>query len=125
MNEHTPLLRQISPSWIRNGRVTSQAFKPTPKDEGKLSVYDGDRITAEASWNHFKNTLGYESVGVVAVTVDECESQGATVVSDPLIGFREHVVIDFRDMTRSKRNRVARELSRSASERGWQYRPPS
>ncbi|OQC41352.1 MAG: hypothetical protein BWX66_00754 [Deltaproteobacteria bacterium ADurb.Bin058] len=45
MNVHTLLLRQIHPDFIQNQRVSSQAFRPTPKDERKLSVYDGDLIT--------------------------------------------------------------------------------
>ena len=40
MNSKTILLRQIHPIWIQQGRVTSQAFRPTPKDENKLSVFD-------------------------------------------------------------------------------------
>ena len=53
MTPATLLLRQVNPSWIKNGRITSQVFKPTPKDAGCLSVYDGDQITAEASWRHY------------------------------------------------------------------------
>ena len=43
MTPDTLLFRQVNPGWIREGRVTSQAFKPTAKDEKKLSVYDGDQ----------------------------------------------------------------------------------
>lgn len=42
MTPDTLLLHQIHPSFIQYGRVTSQAFRPTPKDEGFLSVDDGD-----------------------------------------------------------------------------------
>jgi hypothetical protein len=38
LNDTTLLHRQINPSWVQQGRVTSQAFRPTPKDESKLSV---------------------------------------------------------------------------------------
>ncbi len=55
MTEKTLLLRQIHPLFIQEGRVTSQAFRPTPKDQKKLSVYDGDLITAERSWVHFRD----------------------------------------------------------------------
>ena len=47
MTGTTLLLRQIHPSFVQDGRVTSQAFRPTPKDESLLSVYDGDQITPE------------------------------------------------------------------------------
>ena len=42
MTPDTLLLRQIHPSFMQYGRVTSLAFRPTPKDEGFLSVGDGD-----------------------------------------------------------------------------------
>ena len=47
MNNSTNLFRQISPTFIKDGQVTSQAFTPTRKDEKKLSVYDGDQFSAE------------------------------------------------------------------------------
>ena len=43
MTPDTLLLRQIHPGFIQGGRVTSQAFRPTPKDEFLLSVDNGDR----------------------------------------------------------------------------------
>lgn len=32
------LHRQVHPNWIRDGRITSQAFRPTKKDDNKLSI---------------------------------------------------------------------------------------
>ena len=63
MNSETILIRQIHPSFIQDGRVGSNAFCPTSKDEGKLSTYDGDTIDAEAAWQHYTSDLGHESVG--------------------------------------------------------------
>ena len=51
MTEGLRLLhRQVHPSWIQEGRITSQAFSPTPKDLGLLSVYLGSpgKIKARA-----------------------------------------------------------------------------
>jgi hypothetical protein len=67
MTGTTLLLRQVHPSFVQAGRVTSQAFRPTPKDESLLSVYDGDQITAENSWSHFTSQNNCRSVGVMAV----------------------------------------------------------
>lgn len=53
MTEATLLLRQIHPTFIQYGRVTSQAFRPTPKDEDQLSVDNGDMITAEEACRAF------------------------------------------------------------------------
>ena len=66
-------MRQIHPSFIQEGRVTSQAFRPTPKDEDKLSTYDGDQIDARSAWKHYTETLGHDSDGALGVSVSECE----------------------------------------------------
>jgi len=39
MTENTLLLRQVHPSFVQDGKITSQVFRPTPKDENKLSMY--------------------------------------------------------------------------------------
>lgn len=122
MNSDTLLLRQVHPSWVKDNRATSQAFTPTPKDAGQLSAYDGDRISAESSWRHFTSRLGYASSGVLAVTVDECDAQGAPASPDPSV-FPEHVLIDFNGLTRTQRKDAAKVLARYANERGWQYGP--
>ena len=53
MTGDTLLLRQIHPSFVQDGRVTSQAFRPTPKDDAQLSAYDGDQITPVAAWLNY------------------------------------------------------------------------
>ena len=111
MNSNSLLFRQVNPDWVQDDRVTSQAFTPTPKDERRLSAYDGDQITAEASWLHFTRTLRYASVGVMAVTVDECRANGTTPTPDRS-KFQEHVLIDFRALSRSKAKSVGKVLAR-------------
>ena len=49
MTDSTMLLRQIHPAFVQADQATSQAFRPTPKDDGKLSVYDGDKIRSRES----------------------------------------------------------------------------
>ena len=44
MQPETPLLRQVHPQWFKDDHVVSLAFRPFPKDEGLLSVYDGSQI---------------------------------------------------------------------------------
>ncbi len=94
MNDATLLLRQIHPGFLQNDRVTSQAFRPTPKDEKKLSVYDGDLTTPGESYHHYTEKLGLSSTGVMAVSVKESRAIDLEPVSDPE-PFPEHVVIDF------------------------------
>src|SRR4051812_30920381 len=98
MRDETLLFRQVNPQWIQAGRVTSQVFRPTPKDEEKLSVYDGDKIEPEKSWEHFTQQLRFKSAGVLAVACLECNSEQLPVTPDPE-PFPEHVVIVFQGLS--------------------------
>ena len=50
MNDETLLHRIIKPNWwLQADNVSSQSFRPTPEDQKRLSVYDGDRITPESA----------------------------------------------------------------------------
>lgn len=122
MNSSTTLIRQIHPSFIQEGRVTSQAFRPTPKDQEKLSVYDGDMMDAKSAWKHYTETLGHTSVGALGVTVSECESLDLTAAPDPE-PFREHVLIDFSMHGRKQIETRAKKLKSHAESRGRLYQP--
>ena len=125
MSDYTLMLRQVHPDFIQQGCVTSQAFRPTPKDQGKPSVYDGDQIDSEPSWKHYTQVLRRKSVGVVAVTVLECSQVGTQAYVDG-VGFPEHAVIDFTGLpSNSKIKNAAKHLTRKARKRGWQYGPIS
>lgn len=120
MTQDSLLLRQVNPNFVREGRITSQVFKPTPKDEKLLSVYNGDLITAQNSYRHYTDRLGFSSVGVVAVSVAECGKQSLPVISDP-IPFPEHVVIDFQACSNAQITKKAKYLTQAARSRDWQY----
>ena len=122
MNDRTNLYRQVHPGWIRNGRLSSQAFRPTPKDRERLSVYDGDQITPEAAYIHYSQS--YMSAGVLAVTAGECRNLHLPVVPDPS-PFPEHVAIDFSHFSKSQAGRLAKRLAKLARDRGWQYQVPT
>jgi len=124
MSGSTLLYRQVHPSWVQLGRVTSQAFRPTPKDQKKLSAYDGDQITAKRAWLHYTSTLGLASVGVLAVTTDECRLVGLSVEPDPK-PFPEHVLIDFTLFQENEIKSIAKRLKAHADLRGWQYQAGS
>ncbi len=121
MTNDTLLLRQVNPSWVQAGRITSQVFKPTRKDKNRLSVYDGDQISPADSWTHYTDQLGHKSVGVVAVTVAECQKHELSAVSDPG-PFQEHAVIEFDNCSSSQIEKKAKHLKKAAEVRGWQYR---
>lgn len=95
-------------------------FKPTPKDEGKLSVYDGDQITAERSYEHF-TSRGLTSVGVMSVSVVEVKECALEPVPDPE-AFPEHVVVDYAGLTGGQIEKKAKLLKVLAETRGWQFR---
>ena len=123
MKENTLLHRQIHPSWLRyDGDPNAQAFKPTRKDNGLLSCYDGDLITAEDSWKHYTGQLMLSSVGAVSVTVSECFEQELPVIPDPS-PFPEHVLMDFRGLTRREIEQRADALKKAATARGWTFGP--
>ncbi len=122
MTPETFLLRQIHPSFVQEGRVTSQAFRPTPKDDKRLSVYDGDMISAQQSLEHFLTQPNCKSVGVMAVTNAECTSQSLPVIADG-VPFPEHVSIDFSQYEESDIKKKAKALARSAQDRGWLLQP--
>ena len=117
MTPATLLLRQINPSFLQSGRVTSQAFRPTPKDENHLSVYDGDRIHPLAAWQHFTTTPGCRSAGVMAVTHGECTAEQLPINADGA-PFPEHVSIDFSAFGKGEVEKKAKVLVRQAQARG-------
>jgi hypothetical protein len=121
MNGGTLLHRQVNPSWVQQGRITSQVFKPTPKDNKRLSVYDGDQVTALQAWLHYTDELGFASIGVVAVTVAECEALDLTAEPDPK-PFPAHAVIRFDACTPSQTEKKAKHLKAAGEARGWLYR---
>lgn len=124
MADHEHLLhRQVHPSWIQQGRFTSQTFTPTPKDVGLCSVYDGNLMDSQQSFTHYTKELGKRSAGVVSVTVAEVQAVELTWRPDPE-PFPEHAVIDFTGMTsNSKIKAKGVALTEHARRRGWRYQP--
>jgi hypothetical protein len=122
MTPETLLLRQIHPSFVQDGRVTSQAFRPTPKDEKKLSAYHGDKITAQDCWQHFTQQPDCRSAGVMAVSNTECTAQEVAVDPDG-IPYPEHVSLDFSPFQENEIKKKAKVLARQAADRGWLFQP--
>ncbi|OGG94805.1 MAG: hypothetical protein A2527_01080 [Candidatus Lambdaproteobacteria bacterium RIFOXYD2_FULL_50_16] len=120
MSPETKLFRQIHPSWIQGGRVTSQAFKPTPKDEKQLSVDDGGQITPPDSFQHFTEVLKCPSCGVMAVTHAECSEINLDVIPDPK-PYPAHTLIDFSKLGTTQIEKHAKVLRSKAQERDWLY----
>jgi hypothetical protein len=121
VNSETLLLRQVNPGFVQLGRPTSQAFRPTPKDECLLSVDDGSLIQPKASWERFTREPDRHSAGVMAVTFAECSGQELPVNEDR-VPCPEHCSIDFNGLSESSIRKKAKALARHAVERDWLYR---
>ncbi len=121
MTPTTSMLRQIHPSFIQDGRVTSQAFRPTPKDEWLLSVDNGDRVSAEASWQRFTANPDCKSIGVQAVSLAECDAQELCVIEDG-VPHPEHCSIDFTAFDKKTIEKKAKLLRAQAEKRSWLFR---
>lgn len=121
MTPETLLLRQIHPSFIQDGRITSQAFRPTPKDELRLSVDNGDKIAAEDAWRNFTSAAACTSAGVQAVSNAECAGQQLTVIEDGL-PHPEHCSIDFAAFEKRAIEKKAKLLRAHAQTRGWLFK---
>jgi hypothetical protein len=118
MTEATLLYRQIHPTFVQAGRVTRQAFNPTEKDAGKLSVYDGDQISPSDALEHYTKELLLKSCGVMAIEKSQCTSLHIDVVcdGDPIPA---HAHLNFAPFSKSVRSVKAKQLASSAQKRGW------
>ena len=123
MTGATLLLRQIHPNFVQDGFASSQAFRPNDSDQGLMSTYDGDLITAEASWNHYTNVSKKKSSGVTALTVDECAAESLPARPDPE-PFLEHAVVDFTGVEEKHWRAKSKKLQAKALARGWRYQLP-
>ncbi|MET9700663.1 hypothetical protein ABZY31_27600 [Streptomyces sp. NPDC006529] len=123
------LWRQVTPTWVHDGRVTSQIFKPTPKDIGELSVTRQSKVTPKEAYDYYTRILNLNSVGVYSVDVDEVRGEGLRAVDDSMVEDGEtrppgHSFIDFKHLTsKGSRERRGANLRDKAEKRGWQYRP--
>lgn len=131
MDDNTLLHRQVHPSWVQNDKISLQAFIqssdissltfiPSEKDENKLSVYNGDKFTAEQSYNHY--TKNFESFGVLSVLKSECDSVDPLSVTEDNIPFDGHSFIDFRQVASKNQIKIkAKKLRDMAIKRGWAF----
>lgn len=122
------LWRQVNPAFVDGGRISSQVFTPTEKDERELSTTRSSKATAEASFRHFTEVMGFRSAGVHAVSVAEVVGQGLRAVDDSAIEEAQkppgHAYIDFKHVEAVKqRKKIGGKLRDLAEARGWQHGP--
>jgi hypothetical protein len=117
------LFRQVHPSWVQDGVPSSQAFRPTKKDEGMLSVARGSMITAEGAFEHHTKVLGHQSAGSWGVTVDEVGNVELACYADPTDDTPHHGLIDFRELARKPIETKSKILLAKARDRGRLHPP--
>lgn len=122
IDEAELLYRQVHPGFVVDGRVTGQAFRPTKKDDDKLSVARSSLTTPQGAYEHFTTTLALASAGSWGVTVGECRAQALPVRPDPLsepdVPDPAHAYVDFEDVSKSQAEAKAARLARIATARG-------
>lgn len=124
------VLRHVHPNFVKGGRLTSEAFFPTKVHEFMLSVHRASLTSASGCYREYIGH-GKKSVGVMAVTVGECDECIVPVVhaptdpsTDPLDEWKDasHSVIDFRSLpSKGARERTATSLRDFAKRRGYLF----
>lgn len=123
------LYRQVHPTFVRDGRPSSQAFRPTPKDAGKLSVSRASLTTPAGAYEHHTQALVLSSAGTWAISVGECRHEVLAVLSDArtsppdAVANPAHALVDFTPHSNSQREARATRLARKATERGRLHPP--
>jgi hypothetical protein len=123
------LWRNQNPAWVdTDGSVTSQLFKPTPKDGGMVSVARSSVVTAEEHFNDYAG-LGLQSVAVWGVTVQQVLHQSgirrvvvrcvdnSTIITAP----RGHGYVDFRAVSGNQSSKLGAQLRTAAVGNGRFY----
>lgn len=121
-DESELLFRQVNQAFVREGRVGSQAFRPTPKDKRMLSVARGALTSAEAAFQLHIGCRKLGSAGTWGVTVGECSGLGLPARPDPIseqpCPDPAHAVVDFADLSNRKVEAHGARLARCANDRG-------
>lgn len=118
------LHRQVHPAFLRDGRPSSQAFAPTAKDDGGLSVSRDSRASADVAFRRHTQDRGLKSAGVWSVSVAECASLSLAAYSDELPDDDAHALVDFTGLSNSQVRQRADKLAELARRRGRLYPPP-
>ncbi|MCA9675172.1 MAG: hypothetical protein H6708_27815 [Kofleriaceae bacterium] len=123
------LLRQVHPAFVRDGRPSSQVFRPTSKDAGMLSVNRGASTEPESAFTRFVARPGCRSCGVLAVSVAECGAEQLAAHDAPLTldpdgdDDPSHAIVDFRGIAKNAVEKKSGRLVRVAVARGFLHGP--
>ncbi len=111
------LMRQIHPQFYAHGVPSDCRFRPSKKDENKLSVDRNSLITSEKSYHQYTQRL--KSAAVYGVTVEEFNQENINCYSDPLTENTAHALADYKNVQNIKL--AAKRLKLKAIARGCLY----
>ena len=129
---NTLLLRAVPPVYYdsANNRIRPGAFRPTPKDEGKLTTQNGDWIKSETLWRKRKQFLEMVRpnsalpVGITAVPARLCIAMGIPVIPDGDETDPFHTALDYNAiLDLDAREQAYIELAKEATKIGMLYIP--
>ena len=117
------LWRNAHPKFVDGDMISSQVFRVSTLDLGKLSTARSTQIEAAAHFDEYTSDFNLESAGVWAVSVAEVDAQGVRVVGDVGVqdGFRRptgHAYLDLRAKTRNGAKTLSSHLRALAQGRG-------
>jgi hypothetical protein len=128
-NDSEILFRQIHPSFIQDGLISSQPFYPTSKDDDKLSV-DRESMTTPAAAFALFIAKGRNSAAVYGLSVGEFGQEKLDCYADPVEASDcteanpAHAVVDYGAHTTSERKNKAKRLKIKAIARGVLHPSP-
>lgn len=123
MDESRLFLRQIHTLMLDDDGPQSCAFRPTPKDSGKLSGYDGERVSPAEAFEHYTHTLGLASAAVFGVSEGECLPLALFILDSPTAANPFHVHLDFSFADKAEARRFSKALRDHAVARGRLHPP--
>ncbi len=122
-NPNEVLFRQIHPSFIQDGKPSSQPFMPSPKDENKLSVDRSTISTARDSFERYTGD-GFSSAAVYGMSVGELSRESIPCISDPIKDDPQvsdnpaHALADYSQHNSNQQKLKAKRLKIAALARG-------
>ena|SRR5436853_5501535 len=116
------LHRNAHPTFVDNGRPSSQVFCLTEDDRGQLSTQQNSKASAEVAYQRY-TARGLQSCGIWSVAILECKSLDLSAYDDPVIDDDSHAVIDLTAFNNSQARKRTKTLAANARSRGCQYKP--
>lgn len=127
-DENEIFLRQVHPSFIQEGRISSQAFRPTPKDQKKLSVNRRSLATPQETFVLHTEKRNLTSAGVWGISAKEVGEIAELKIEDdpiydPIVDI-SHCLIDFSGIgSEHKIKAISSKLADKARARGCLFNP--